>query len=262
MIINNETKSIKFLLSVSRIVSKTDCLAVKSSAFSRRNLHRNWIDLLDTEIGLENQWHSGSVGSKRGRVERETGFLPRVSAFKVMFEARRRGILNEEIMTGLLFSSFFRDIQTFSSAAQRATRGFLQMSVLKRWQIEAQPLAAGESRPYQLEMLSLWRPQPVSKTSRRHFMEGYHGDAFSKSQSLGCRGKSACIIMAMTFSKRLSWDGLSLNLTHLPLDKMAAISQTTFSNAFSRMKMLKFRFNFHWNWFIRVQLIINQHWFR
>ena len=37
----------------------------------------------------------------------------------------------------------------------------------------------------------------------------------------------------------------SLNvLTHLPLDKMAAISQTTFSNAFSWMKMLEFRFSF------------------
>ena len=29
-------------------------------------------------------------------------------------------------------------------------------------------------------------------------------------------------------------------LTHLPLDKMAAISQTTFSNAFSWKKMLDF----------------------
>ena len=34
--------------------------------------------------------------------------------------------------------------------------------------------------------------------------------------------------------------------THLPLDKMAAISQTTFSNEFSWMKSFVFRFEFHW----------------
>ena len=51
-------------------------------------------------------------------------------------------------------------------------------------------------------------------------------------------------------------------LTHLKLDKMAAISQTTYSNAFSWMKMLEFRFNFNWIFFLRVQLTIDQHWFR
>ena len=43
---------------------------------------------------------------------------------------------------------------------------------------------------------------------------------------------------------------------------MATISQTTFSNTFSWMKMLECRFNFHWNLVLRVQLTINQHWFR
>ena len=50
-------------------------------------------------------------------------------------------------------------------------------------------------------------------------------------------------------------------LTHLPLDKMVAISQTTFSNAFSWMKSFAFRFKFHWSLFQRVQSTINQHWF-
>ena len=45
-------------------------------------------------------------------------------------------------------------------------------------------------------------------------------------------------------------------------DKMAAISQTTLSNAFSRMKMLEFLLRFHWNLFLMVQLTIFQHWFR
>ena len=51
-------------------------------------------------------------------------------------------------------------------------------------------------------------------------------------------------------------------LTHWGRDKMAAISQTTFSNAFSWMKMYKFRLRFHWSLFPRVQLTIFQHWFR
>ena len=38
----------------------------------------------------------------------------------------------------------------------------------------------------------------------------------------------------------------TLPLTHLSLDKMVAISQTTFSNAFSWMKSFVFRFEFHW----------------
>ena len=44
--------------------------------------------------------------------------------------------------------------------------------------------------------------------------------------------------------------------------KMAASSQTTFSNAFSWMKMYEFRFKFHWSLFLRVQSTICKHWFR
>ena len=51
-------------------------------------------------------------------------------------------------------------------------------------------------------------------------------------------------------------------LTHWGRDKMAAIFQTTFSNAFSSMKMYTFRLRFHWSLFPRVQLTIFQHWFR
>ena len=43
---------------------------------------------------------------------------------------------------------------------------------------------------------------------------------------------------------------------------MAAVSQTTLSNAFSWMKMLEFQLRFHWSLFLRVQLTIIQHWFR
>ena len=43
---------------------------------------------------------------------------------------------------------------------------------------------------------------------------------------------------------------------------MAAIFQTTFSNAFSWIEMYEFRLGFHWSLFLRVQLTIIHHWFR
>ena len=53
-----------------------------------------------------------------------------------------------------------------------------------------------------------------------------------------------------------------VHLTHGGRDKMAAIFQTTFSNAFSWMKIFTFWLRFHWSLFTRVQLTIFQHWFR
>ena len=51
-------------------------------------------------------------------------------------------------------------------------------------------------------------------------------------------------------------------LTHWDRDKIDAISQTTFSSAFSWMKMFEFRLKFHWSLFLRVQLTTFQHWSR
>ena len=48
-------------------------------------------------------------------------------------------------------------------------------------------------------------------------------------------------------------------LTHWGRDKMDTISQTTFSNVFSWMKMYEFRLRFHWNLFLEVQLKVFQH---
>ena len=50
--------------------------------------------------------------------------------------------------------------------------------------------------------------------------------------------------------------------THWGRDKMAAVAQTTLSNAFSWMKISEFRLRFHWSLFLREQLTIIQHWFR
>ena len=52
--------------------------------------------------------------------------------------------------------------------------------------------------------------------------------------------------------------GLSHDLlTHLPLNKMAAISQTMFSDAFSWMNSFIFWLKFHWSLFLRFQLTIS-----
>ena len=59
-----------------------------------------------------------------------------------------------------------------------------------------------------------------------------------------------------------NWLCTQPKLTHWGPDKMADIFQTTFSNAFSWMKMYEFRFRFHWSLFLRVQLTIYHHWFR
>ena len=59
-------------------------------------------------------------------------------------------------------------------------------------------------------------------------------------------------------SNELQW----LDLTQWGRDKMVAIFQMTYSNAFSWTKMCEFRLKFHWSLFPVVQLIASQHWFR
>ena len=54
----------------------------------------------------------------------------------------------------------------------------------------------------------------------------------------------------------------SIVLTHWGRGKMAAVSQTALSNAFSWMKMLEFQVKCHWSLFLRVQLTLFQHWLR
>ena len=48
----------------------------------------------------------------------------------------------------------------------------------------------------------------------------------------------------------------------IPRGQIAAISQTTCSNAFLWMKKNVFWFKFHWRFYLRVQLTISQHGFR
>ena len=70
------------------------------------------------------------------------------------------------------------------------------------------------------------------------------------------------------FTEFKSWWSFSLHFIIIqtnnasPLDKMSAISQTTFSNVFSWMKRFVFWFEFHWKSFLGVQLSKSQHWLR
>ena len=61
---------------------------------------------------------------------------------------------------------------------------------------------------------------------------------------------------------RFDAEAVAQYLTHLPLDKMTAISQTIFEVAFPWMKSFVFWLKFRWSWFLRVQLATTQHWFR
>ena len=51
-------------------------------------------------------------------------------------------------------------------------------------------------------------------------------------------------------------------LSHWGRDKMDAVSQTMFSNAFSWIEMYESRLKFHWSLFLRFQLTVFPHWFR
>ena len=64
-----------------------------------------------------------------------------------------------------------------------------------------------------------------------------------------------------SFSSRGLWNGNECGVDW-GRDKMATLSQTKLSIAFSWIKMLEFRLNFHWSLFLRVHLTICQHWFR
>ena len=72
----------------------------------------------------------------------------------------------------------------------------------------------------------------------------------------------AVILAVLPVNQTGPTEDTSIDLTHLSLNKMAAISQTIYWNAFSWMKSFVFWFKFHWNLFLRAQLTIIQHWFR
>ena len=82
-----------------------------------------------------------------------------------------------------------------------------------------------------------------------------------------CSGKQETsklrIISPLSWVTRFPWQrARNAMLTHWGRDKMDAISQTTFWNVFSWIKIYEFRLRFHWNLFLRFKSTIIPHWFR
>ena len=85
----------------------------------------------------------------------------------------------------------------------------------------------------------------------------------------GCPEKKGIRILPKSVRWQLDWlamiasqpwgNAVWTSLSQWPLDKVAAISQTTFSNAFSWMKNFVFWFEFEWSLFLRFQLTIFQY---
>ena len=67
------------------------------------------------------------------------------------------------------------------------------------------------------------------------------------------------LVQVMACRQAITWTNTPW-LTHWGPDKMGAMSQTTFSSAFSWMKLFEFRLKFQWSLFLRVTLTIFQLW--
>ena len=87
---------------------------------------------------------------------------------------------------------------------------------------------------------------------------------YGSGNGLVLKGQQAIIILNQCWPRPQSPCGLSRpqRVNTLRPRQMDAIWQTTFSSAFSWMKMFEFLLNFHWSLFLRVELTIFQHWFR
>ena len=84
----------------------------------------------------------------------------------------------------------------------------------------------------------------------------------SESMVIACKNRVRCCFNARNFLQNPLTERLTHRVNSLRPRQMPAIFQTTFSNAFSWMKMFEFRLTFHWILFPGVKLTIFQHWFR
>ena len=83
--------------------------------------------------------------------------------------------------------------------------------------------------------------------------------------AIGCPSKNGTgfiLIASVCVTSKLLFTDNTDFINNLRRRKMTAISQTTFSDAFSWMKIYEFRLTFIWNLFLRAQLSIFQYWFR
>ena len=90
---------------------------------------------------------------------------------------------------------------------------------------------------------------------QRALLAGFTCFCHTQAKHPVCCLKKYSIIKVMS-PKHYIWQ---VDSTNWGRDKMAGISQTTVSNAFSWMKIFEFRLIFPWSVFLRVQLTILQH---
>ena len=111
------------------------------------------------------------------------------------------------------------------------------------------------SRIYQAE--SGWSPDQVS-TTKGYAIYSLSWQKVSYLQWQKCKQNNIFQCIWLNLGEMCMHKGICLHLAHLFLDKMAPISQTLFSYAFSWMESLVFWLKFHWCLFLRVQLTITQ----
>ena len=111
------------------------------------------------------------------------------------------------------------------------------------------------------DIAAIWTWLLIALVPRWHVWSGQTSLYWESWQTKGwkhCDGGEGQSVMR----NKNYWLHLISIVTHLYLDKMAAILQMIYLDAFTRMKSLVFWLKFHWSLLLRVQLTIIQHWFR
>ena len=145
-----------------------------------------------------------------------------------------------------------RDIPTVTEAKQRSKpgRGIGQTLLLFH-----RVISMSDSQLRLDETWSPWQTGSVADTTQNlrfgHYWKSWYMYAINVKQ-----GRN--LIVIYQYTARL----MECEFSSSPLDKVAAISQQIFSDAFSWMKSFVFWLKFHWSLFLMVQLTITQHWFR
>ena len=159
-----------------------------------------------------------------------------------------------ETLNGVNPSSGFRDMRSAKSGS----------NLWQIWQVFgswASPYGANG----QMSMtVHNYRPRQFHRTSNRENPSSGYRDMGSA--SLAAARPTARTVTTIPLQpgglRGKKWPTLDIQLTHWGRDKMAAIFQTTFTNAFSWMEMYNLRLSFHWSLFPGVQLTIFHRWFR
>ena len=86
-----------------------------------------------------------------------------------------------------------------------------------------------------------------------------HNSSICHSKLNTAEKKPSIYILHIYTFRYIYW---ALYLTHWGRDKMAAVSQTTFSSALSWMKIYEIWHKLHWSLFLRVELTQFQRWYR